>query len=94
MKTVWIVRDMDRVDTGDEAQGHVVAIFADRDGALETRKRLEAREHSGKELGYVYHFEIEEHVVHESAFPEDYISEGHVDELSPPRCSSSAGAST
>jgi hypothetical protein len=89
MRSVWLLRDMDRVDTGDEAEGHVAGVFATQRGALDTRKLLEARTHPDARVGYAYHFEIEEVFVHERAFSDLDIARGCADELVPPR----AGAS-
>lgn len=83
MKRVTIVRDMFFRDLGEEGEGRVVAIFAKKDDALKTRKLLEGRTHPDHALGYRYHFEIEECVVHESALTEadiarEYLRRGGV----------------
>lgn len=75
---------MERVDTGDEAEGHVVGVFATEVCALDTRVILEGRAHPSHDLGYRYHFEMEEHRVHEAALTEADVKRGCVDELTPP----------
>lgn len=78
---IWLVLDMERVDTGDDAEPMIAAAFTEFKDALAVRKLLEARAHPAARLGYVFHFQLRELTVYTHALTAEDVARGVHDEI-------------
>ena len=84
MRQIYLLLDMERVDTGNEAQGRIVRVFSKQNDAISTRAVLESIPHPHRDMGYIHHFEIERWYVDDAALTLDDIRHGCIEGIKVP----------